>query len=86
MRMIFLLAAILGAAVVSTTEAKAQYFPWCATYSVKGGGESCSFVSFAQCRANVSGIGGFCYQNPWYYAYVAPRSQDRLYRRKKYVR
>jgi hypothetical protein len=86
MRTIFLVAAITGTALVSAPEAKAQYYPWCATYSVRGGGESCSFVTFGQCRANVSGIGGFCYQNPWYYAYVAPRFHDRPYRRKKYRR
>jgi len=79
-------AAIMSGMCVPTTAANAQYYPWCATYSVKGGSESCSFVSFAQCRLNVSGIGGFCYQNPWYFAAAVPRGYERPYRRKRYYR
>jgi hypothetical protein len=31
-----------------------------------GGAQNCGFVSFAQCMATVSGIGGFCVQNTMY--------------------
>ncbi len=86
MRTILLAAVVIGGASVMTTEANAQYYPWCATYSMKGGSESCSFVSFGQCRLSVSGIGGFCYQNPWSFAAAGPRVHERPYRRKRYYR
>ena len=35
--------------------------------------DSCSFVTFAQCMADVSGIGGFCERNTSYH----PRSRRR---------
>ena len=41
--------------------ALAQNYPWCADYS--SGGTNCGFVTFEQCLATVSGIGGFCDQN-----------------------
>jgi hypothetical protein len=41
--------------------------PWCAFYS--SGMTECLYANVAQCRASVSGVGGYCYQNP---AYVAP--------------
>jgi Protein of unknown function (DUF3551) len=83
MRTTALVAAAIGAALVITTEPKAQYYPWCATYSLIGG-ENCGFVTFAQCRANVAGIGGFCYSNPWYHAHAAAARVDiRPYTRKK---
>jgi hypothetical protein len=77
---------IMGGFSAMTTEANAQYYPWCATYSTKGGSESCSFVSFGQCQLSVSGIGGFCYQNPWAFAVAGPRVYERPYRRQRYYR
>jgi hypothetical protein len=42
-------------------------YPWCAQYSGDGGGGSnCGFLTFEQCRADVSGIGGFCVHNQFY--------------------
>ena len=38
---------------------------WCASYSGGSGGTNCGFYSFEQCRATVSGIGGFCQPNPF---------------------
>ncbi len=84
MRTMFLIAAIIGAASVIATEAKAQYYPWCSTDS-RIGAENCGFVAYGQCRAYISGIGGFCYRNP-YYAYAAPAPLDRPYRRMRYYR
>jgi hypothetical protein len=31
-----------------------------------GGAKNCYFKTFAQCRAAVSGVGGFCNHNPFY--------------------
>ena len=42
---------------------------WCAEYSGGGGGvggTNCGFFTIEQCRATVSGIGGFCVPNQFY--------------------
>jgi hypothetical protein len=40
---------------------------WCAQYSGRGGGgTNCGFFTLQQCRATVSGIGGFCVPNQFY--------------------
>jgi hypothetical protein len=66
---------IVLATLVLSTEALAQStvaFPhdpyrWCAVYSGDAGGASnCGFLTIEQCRANVSGIGGFCAPNQFY--------------------
>ena len=42
-------------------------YPWCAMYSGDGGGgTNCGFLTLEQCRATVSGIGGFCARNQFY--------------------
>jgi hypothetical protein len=45
--------------------ANADPYAWCAVYSVSGD-TNCGFVSLEQCRATISGIGGFCQPNPFY--------------------
>ena len=62
-------AAIIASTILGTaTPAQAQNYPWCAYYGAgeDGGGTNCGFVSFEQCMADVSGIGGFCEQNNTY--------------------
>jgi hypothetical protein len=46
----------------------ADPYRWCAEYSggMGGGGTNCGFVTLEQCRATVSGIGGFCVPNQFY--------------------
>jgi uncharacterized protein DUF3551 len=58
-----LLAAASLVVLMPAPEAAAQNYPWCAQYTVRGGARNCGFVSFAQCMATVSGIGGWCEQN-----------------------
>lgn len=42
-------------------------YPWCAAYSgPSNGATNCGFVTIEQCRATISGVGGYCQQNPWY--------------------
>jgi len=52
--------------VLMAQEAPAQNYPWCAQYSTRGGARNCGFVTWEQCMATVSGIGGFCERN-WMY-------------------
>jgi hypothetical protein len=64
MRVAFLMLSVLVLTAAIERRAEAQNYPWCANYSK--GCMSCSFVSFEQCMADVSGIGGFCEQNTTY--------------------
>lgn len=62
--------AVLGVLVATAafgTRAEAQNYPWCAYYAGGvDGGVNCGFVTVEQCRATVSGIGGFCMPNTQY--------------------
>lgn len=72
MRLLLLMLGILAVAAGIGSRAEAQNYPWCAYYSggdSGGGGTNCGFISFEQCMATVSGIGGFCALNT---QYVAP--------------
>jgi hypothetical protein len=56
--------ALLGSIAGISTHANAQNYPWCAYYSGgRGGATNCGFISFDQCMATVSGIGGICMRN-----------------------
>jgi hypothetical protein len=48
--------------------AQADPYRWCVQYGGFGGGgvESCYYVTLEQCRAAVSGIGGWCRESGWY--------------------
>ncbi len=60
---LFVLAAVTAAAA-STSSAGAEEYPWCAVYSDHDlGATNCGFVSYAQCLATISGIGGSCRPN-----------------------
>jgi hypothetical protein len=43
----------------------ADPYKWCAIIG-KDGISNCGFVTLEQCRANVSGLGGFCEPNQFY--------------------
>jgi Protein of unknown function (DUF3551) len=74
MKLSLVMVALFLGAVAAATPATAQNYPWCAHYD-KGGGEmSCSFDTWDQCRADVSGIGGFCMPNN---TYVPPAAVPR---------
>ena len=55
-------------AVSAVGPAKADPYRWCAQYGGFGGGgvESCYYMTLEQCRASVSGIGGWCRESGWY--------------------
>jgi hypothetical protein len=50
------------------TAAQADPYRWCAEYGGfrGGGGTNCYFVTLNQCRAAISGVGGFCRPNQFY--------------------
>jgi len=56
-------------AVAMTNSAQADPYRWCAVYGgagEDGGGSNCYFITLEQCRAAVSGNGGFCAPNNFY--------------------
>lgn len=64
-RIIF--ATLLALAASTAAQAQADPYRWCAQYSGEGGnGTNCYFMTIEQCRAAVSGVGGFCTPNPFY--------------------
>lgn len=77
------LAAAAGVAVgFFTGGAAADPYRWCAIYSGRGGGATnCGFVTLEQCRATVSGIGGFCTINQFY---TGPEAQPARRARKQH--
>jgi hypothetical protein len=66
------LGVLIGTAAF-TARAEAQNYPWCAIYDVGDASYNCGFVSFEQCRASVSGIGGTCMLNTTYNPAATPR-------------
>jgi hypothetical protein len=48
---------------------------------VAGGITECRYDDIAQCRASVSGVGGYCYQNLDYVELAAPQRHPRVKRR-----
>jgi len=67
MQKILAAAAILLPLLIGAPAKAQTYYPWCAVYgSTAGGASNCGFVSFRQCMATVSGMGGFCQRNPFY--------------------
>jgi hypothetical protein len=68
---------VAAAALAPRPAAAAFNYPWCATfYDSSLGMKSCSFSSYGQCMATISGVGGICAQNPLYASpppYAEPR-------------
>jgi Protein of unknown function (DUF3551) len=48
-----------------SSPATADPYPWCANYGTPGG-TNCGFVTIEQCRATISGMGGWCEPNQFY--------------------
>jgi len=68
-------AALLGETQVSNAQSPYSY-PGCAVRSgtgdFGGGGMSCYYTSWEQCRTTLSGIGGNCVESPYYHAKSTP--------------
>src|SRR5437868_10233595 len=58
-------ACAVAALAATSTPAQADPYRWCAYYG-RGGSTNCYFMTENQCRASVSGRGGFCQPNPFY--------------------
>jgi hypothetical protein len=85
MRAASLLVLIGLAALAQTRPGAAQSaydYPWCAIYGDKSGAQACYYVSYPQCMATLSGIGGTCIRSPYYRGPV--RDVPRGERRRRY--
>jgi hypothetical protein len=58
--------------LTAATAVQAREYPWCARYDWTTA--NCGFVTFQQCLATISGIGGRCEPNP---RYVPPKQRRR---------
>jgi hypothetical protein len=63
---VLLAAAALAAICSWTGAAHADPYRWCAENIGQSGASNCYFVTIEQCRAAVSGAGGFCTPNGFY--------------------
>ena len=80
MRIGLLALAGLAASALTPAQALEKYdpYPWCAVYGGRGGGgTNCGFLTIQQCRATVSGIGGFCEPNQFYNPRPASRARKK---------
>jgi hypothetical protein len=66
MRLPALIAAGVTFAAAVPSIAHADPYRWCAEYNTGDWARNCGFVTYQQCMATVSGIGGFCTRNPYY--------------------
>jgi hypothetical protein len=84
MRLMLPLLTVLAIAPMLVTPAKADPYRWCAEYAggTRGGSTSCYFVTLEQCRASVSGVGGFCRENGFYDGLPVRTPEDGPVRRK----
>jgi len=65
---------------------KADPYRWCAEYGgggQGGGGTNCYFVTLEQCRAAISGMGGFCRPNNFYDGRPVVTPEDRAQPRRR---
>jgi hypothetical protein len=65
---LFLLAAALLGEIPAASAQSAASYPWCAKYYKEGAPTSCYFTSYQQCKTTLSGIGGYCFESPYYHA------------------
>jgi hypothetical protein len=64
MRLLLATSAALLALAAAPSSSMARDYPWCSRTSASGFTPSCSFTSFRQCMATVSGQAGDCTINP----------------------
>jgi hypothetical protein len=61
-------AALLGEIHAAPAQSPTSY-PWCArSFKMDSSAISCYFTSRAQCMTTVSGVGGYCFESPYYHA------------------
>ena len=83
MRWMMALVTTLTLAPALATSANADPYRWCAIYSAGDDSfENCYFLTIEQCRAAVSGVGGFCRPNNFYDGKPVTTPEDQPVRRR----
>jgi Protein of unknown function (DUF3551) len=81
---LFLIAAALLGEIQAASAQSPTSYPWCARFfgGWMVGATSCYFKSKEQCTTTLSGIGGYCFQSPYYHAAAPakPAVQPRRHR------
>jgi len=81
---IFLIAAALLGEMPAASAQSPTSYPWCSrSYKTDGNATSCYFTSYQQCMTTLSGIGGYCFESPYYHA--APANVPLHLRRRRPV-
>ena len=58
---------LAAAAMLMPIASHADQYKWCAHYGARDdGGINCGFITYEQCLATISGVGGICQPNPFY--------------------
>ena len=60
--------ATMAVPMLMSSAAHADKYRWCAVYTGPSGegGTNCGFVTYQQCLATISGVGGYCTPNQFY--------------------
>jgi hypothetical protein len=78
--LVVLAAALLGEIQAASAQSPTSY-PWCARYNFRdSSATSCYFTSKEQCMTTLSGLGGWCYQSPYYHRSAPPSAPAPLRR------
>jgi Protein of unknown function (DUF3551) len=69
---LFLIAAALPGEMQAASAQSPTSYPWCArAYKMDTSATSCYFTSREQCMTTLSGIGGYCFESPYYHSALA---------------
>jgi hypothetical protein len=69
--LISICAALIGLTELASAQSAYSY-PWCSQLpTAQSDATTCYFTSYQQCMTTISGIGGYCYQSPYYHASAA---------------
>jgi hypothetical protein len=76
---LFMIAAALLVEMQAASAQSPTSYPWCAQYPTnQSAAMSCYFTSYQQCMTTISGIGGYCFESPYYHSALAkPTAQPR---------
>jgi hypothetical protein len=78
---LFLIAAALLGEIQAAAAQSPTSYPWCARYNFRdSSATSCYFTSKEQCMTTLSGLGGWCYQSPYYHRSAPPNAPAPLRR------
>ena len=76
--LVLISAALMGSTDLASAQSPYSY-PWCSKQSagIEGDTTSCYFTSYQQCMTTISGIGGLCFESPYYHASTARPAKRR---------